>query len=326
VKSLWSASRTLALAFSVLVLLVAAACGDDGDDPTPTPDTDVTAAQATPDAVTPEPATPVADATPAATNTPVAVAETPTPAAPAATPTSPATPTAVAVAPTPTVPASTPTPSIATPPAPGIETPTVDGETPFDDVEFIDPEALPNFSLTFTMEIAGVPDEEDTRIEMAIEQSALDNYHMRLVTDETTIETWLVDGVSYIGQDDGTVLEIPGGPDAALFSPSLFLQVLPPLSAELNAQEIGQETVNGRQTTHYRIGGRDFLAMSDLFLDEHVSDVTGNVDVWIDNELNIMIRQIGDVTWQLVDGSTGSMTTNYEMNNIGTTPPVQSPR
>jgi hypothetical protein len=53
--------------------------------------------------------------------------------------------------------------------------------------------------------------------------------------------------------------------------------------------------------------------------------VAGDVDIWIDKELNVALKYIGDVTWSNQDSSPGKLDLNYEIKDIGNTPDVQAP-
>jgi hypothetical protein len=322
----WSARYAL-VALVAMLALVLAACGGDGDDATATPDQAQATAAVTPTqpttAATPD-ASPPAAGTPAATPTQPAATATPTTAAspPAATPT--------VVAPTPTTSAATATATAATTPtAAALATATPDLSDPFADVEMLDPELLPNFTLEFELEMSGIPEAEEEdmgRLALEIRQSAIDNYHMRFDAGDVIVETWLVDGTTYLRQEDGTILSIPGG-ETGMFSPSMFLTVMPTLDPELRAARMGEESVSGRQATHFRITGADYLGLSEIFGEDPVpSDITGDVNVWIDNELNIMLRQDANLAWTNADGTRGTFVSNYLISDIGSTGRVDAPQ
>jgi hypothetical protein len=314
--------RYTLFAVSTLFVLILAACGGGDDDATATPAAANTpaAAAATPTqptaAGTPDPGTPEATATVAAA-TPTTAPASP----PAVTPTVAATPTERAATPTTQAVAPTMTPGVGA-------TATIDPEDPFADIEMLDPELLPNFTMSFRLSATGISEEEDLEsMILEIQQSEIDNYHMRFEGDGVVVEAWQIDGISYLRQDDGSILEVPAEAGAGFFSPSMFLTVMPALDPELRAARVGEETVNGRQTTHYRITGADYLALSEFFgTGEVPSDISGDVNVWIDNELNIMIRQNADITWTNADGTQGNFDAEYEIRDIGTTPRVEAPQ
>lgn len=223
--------------------------------------------------------------------------------------------------------AATPTGTAATTPT-AAATSTADAiDDVLGDVEMLDPEELPNYTLTMRFEMSGIPDEpEDFRLDMEVQQSATDNYHMRVDSDDGVVEIWVVDDVTYLAEGDGEITSIPGT-DMGLFSPSMFLATVPPLDEELAATRVGEETVSGRETTRYRIEAANYLALSELFApDATPEDAEGELNVWIDNELNIMIRQEGDVTWTNVDGTTGRFFQDFLISDIGSTPRVEAPQ
>jgi hypothetical protein len=206
----------------------------------------------------------------------------------------------------------------------------VDPAEVLSDIDMLDPELLPNYTLTFRMEATGIPDEldeeEDFSLLLEIRQSSLENYHLLMESMDVSIEIWVVDGTTYMAEDDGAIMTIPGT-DMGLFSPSMFLTTIPPLVPELEAARVGEERVSGRQTTRYQISAQEYLALSEFFgAGPTPADARGEVVVWIDNELNIMIRQEADLSWTNDDGTSGSFISNYLVSDIGTTSPVEAPQ
>lgn len=302
----------------VLVLVFAAACGGDDDDD----DAGDTTAVATSESSTDASATATeGDEAPIATAT-----EVEEDASPTATEETAATPTEEAAAATPTEEEADPTATAAD----DDPSPTTDGtgdiDDPLADVQPIDPEALPNFTMSFTFDLTGIPDQEDSSIGVEIEQSAIDNYHMSAQLTGTGIETWLVDGTNYVDQGDGTIVELPEGTDSGLFSPSIFLQEVPPLEPELQATLEGEEEISGRDTRHYIISGENYLAQADMWAGGEASDVEGQVEVWVDIELNMMIKQLADITWTNADSTTGTFMSDLLIYDIGTTGTVEAPQ
>jgi hypothetical protein len=300
---IWAICALLALSLTI------AACGG-GDDDDVTPTAEAAAATETPAAISQETPTTASDPTPT-------VEATATLQAPTAT-AQPATPTQAQAAAT------------ATSPATATPTGTVE-EDLLADIEMLDPELLPNFTLVMRIEMRGVPGEledmdEDAIFDLEIEQSALDNYHMRFNSADMVIEIWSVDGMTYITEDDGSIVSLPGS-DMGFFSPSLFLQTVPPLDSELQARRTGEETVSGRQTTRYEVSAENYLALSELFEDGMVpDDADGELVLWVDNELNIPIRYDADITWTNTDGTDGVLLMNYLISDIGSTPRVEAPQ
>lgn len=296
----------------VFVLVFTAACGGDDDDDAATDSTAVATAETG------------IDASPTATEEAEepAVAVTATEVDEEGSPTATeeeaeATPTEEDVEPT-----ATEAEDDASPTSDG----TGDIDDPLADVQPIDPEALPNFTMSFTFDLTGIPDQEDSSIGVEIEQSSLENYHMSALMTDTGIETWLVDGTNYVDQGDGTIVELPEGTDGAFFSPSIFLQEVPPLDPELEATLEGEVEVSGRNTRHYVISGENYLAQADMLTGGSATDVEGQVEVWIDIELNMMIKQLADVTWTNADGTTGTFMSDLLIYDIGTTAEVEAPQ
>jgi hypothetical protein len=266
-------ARRLLLVLGVILVMAMAACagsGDDDDDSAA--EVDVTpAASATPAARAPEPgggATEPAEPT----NTTAAATATSAPAQATEPPAPTSTPQATATREATAEPTAT-------------EEPAELGE-----VEQLDPEALPNFTMTMSMDMRGVPDSEDTQTEFEVRQSSVENYYVRIDSEGAVIESWLVDGTNYVRQEDGTIAEMPGGADAGLMSPGMFLSTVPSLEEQVEAFREGEEEVSGRETTHYRIPGEELLSMSGFLGDfPDISIVEGDAEVWIDNELQTLI-------------------------------------
>ncbi|HUG14211.1 MAG TPA: hypothetical protein VMM78_04260 [Thermomicrobiales bacterium] len=305
--------RWLAIVCGLLALsLVIAACNTGSDSDVVTPTAEAAVATSTRAVTAQETPSPPAESTPT-----VAVATATSPAATVAA----STATTAPLAPTPTE------TDAATATVAATATTLGDVEDLLGEIETLDPDLLPNYTLTFRMDAAGIPEEpEPFTFEMEVQQAAVDNYHMRVVAIDTLLEVWVVDDVTYLTQDDGSITSIPGT-DMAFFSPSMFLSTVPPLEAELEAARVGEETINGRETTRYRITGEDYLTLAELSgTDEAPTDVSGEVNVWIDNELNIMIRQEADVTWTNDDGTEGRLFANYDLGSIGSTARVEAPQ
>jgi hypothetical protein len=280
-----------------LVLLTA--CGGGGDaSPTEAPQIVETAAPAEPTAtVQPDPdpvATETAEATstrePTATTTP-----SPTPVPPTMTPT--------------VTPSPTPTPL-----------PTVD--IPFGDTQPV-VEALPNFTMTYTARFDGDSDDEGS-VELRVEQYSPEMYHLRVSTDDQRTEAWRVGDVIYVLGPGGSVVELPGMVDRNLYAPASFLMLVPELDGISVATVVETDVnVNGRSATHYEI---DPSTASEFRPSESEigDDVEGVFEVWVDNELNVIVQIEADIEWTNADG-VQSMQMRYLITEIGTTPEIQPP-
>lgn len=160
---------------------------------------------------------------------------------------------------------------------------------------------------------------------LLILQAAPEHYYLRSTSDTSGIESWLVEGTAYVTQADGSVAELPQGSGTALFSPALLVQTVPAISGDTLGVQLGVEDVGGRQATRYRIEGSDLLASASWLPGDSARNVEGQVEIWIDNELGIILRQESDVRWTNADGSAGSFAGNYEVTNVSTTAPVTAP-
>lgn len=235
--------------------------------------------------------------------------------APTATATVTPRPTSTPVPPTPTR-TPTPRPTATATPIPKVPLGTI---TP------LDPNVVGNYSLSAEIELRGVPDQTDFVASLLILQAAPDHYYLRSTSGGAGIESWLVDGTTYLTQADGSVAKLPKGTDTALFSPALLIQTIPTVSGDTVGVVVGTDDVSGRQATHYVIDAEDLFDTASWLPRNRAENINGQVEVWIDNELKIILRQVAEVHWENRDGSQGSYVSNYEVTNVTTTQPVTAP-
>ncbi|HYI14000.1 MAG TPA: hypothetical protein VEX37_01315 [Thermomicrobiales bacterium] len=242
----------------------------------------------------------------------------------APSPTSTARPSATATTAPPTSTPRPPTPTATSTPRP-TATATPIPKLPLGTINPLDPNAIPNFSLSTEVALHGVPNQSDFDMTLLILQAAPNHYYLRSTGSGAGLESWLVDGTSYLTQADGSVAQLPQGSDTALFSPALLVQTVPAISGDTLGMLLGDEDVAGRQAKHYRIEGADLVKSVTWLPGDSASEVEGQVDLWLDNELGIVLRQESDVRWENADGTPGSYTGRYEVTNISTTVPVTAP-
>lgn len=218
--------------------------------------------------------------------------------------------------------------STSTEPAGETSTTTAEGSVEVPEIETLDPELLPNFSLTMNFEATNLSGTPQTTIKMQMEQSSVDHYHLNMETDGETLEFWTVGDQSWTSVA-GEVVESPTGP---LFSPADILTTGELIPEGLEAREDGTEEVNGRDTTRWVIDGADYVeymnaqAQAEGTSTVEMTDGSGEVTIWIDNELNIMIKAEGDVAWSNSDDTDGSLVYDYEIHDIGSTAEVAAPQ
>lgn len=305
----------------VMLLVVATACGS-GDD-----DDDTGAATST---ATTESASSASDSSPTtADDTNATATEEDTAASATATEEEEDAATATKAADNePAASATTGGSTTATEPA-GVTTPaTDDGTADIPEFETLDPELLPNFSLTMNFDAVNLSGTPRTTLKMQMQQSSLDNYHLNMDTDGEVLEFWTIGEQSWTSLA-GEIVESPTGP---LFSPADILTTGELIPEGLEAREDGAEKVNGRQTTKWVIDGADYVQyMNDETVVDgtttvEMTDGAGEVTIWIDDELNIMIKADGDVAWKNSDGTDGSLVYDYEIHDVGSTAEVQAPQ
>lgn len=285
----------------ILSLAILVACGGGGDSDNESVDPTLTIEPARPTSTsTPEvevEAEPTS--TPQATSTPEATATrtpSPTPVPPTATPTNTSTPT------------PTPLPTVTTP---------FSTTLPVGD-------ALTNFTLDYSARYDGT-DEDDGRVDLRIEQARADSYHVQVATVGQQTEAWRVNETIYVLGPGGAVVEVPGLVDQNLYAPSTFLALVPDLGTIESATVLGENVdVAGRGTTHYRIDPAEASAFRPS-QSEVGDDVDGIFEVWVDNELGVVIQMEVDVDWTAPGGDTQTIAIDYLLTGINSTPEAQVP-
>ncbi|MBA2452289.1 MAG: hypothetical protein H0V47_03915 [Chloroflexia bacterium] len=338
--------RLLLFAVMALILPLAVACaGGDDEDATATPDVPSAAVTSDPDPVT----TPDMDTTPDVDMTTPGADGTPD-SAMTGTPDSDVTPDADTTGTPDSIgtPDTTGTPDAdttgtpdadmtGTPDADMTGTPSVDStpgvggtvDDPFAELGDLQAD-VPNFTLDFTGRFENVPDDTgeifSADLEMMLMQSEPDIYHLTFMTtgDEAIeLEVWSLADATYIAESGGTPVELPGGM-AAEFAPANLLVIVPPVEALLVAEEVGQEDVNGRSTTHYRVDAEDAAVILAPEGTE-INDAEGDMDIWIDDELGIVLQMTADVTWTNADDTDAEVTIDYMVSDVGDTDDIEAP-
>ncbi len=296
--SLKVARRGGALVFvTVLSLALLVACGGGGDADSEADNQTSTVAPSGPtstEAAETEPtSTVVQTSTPNATATRTS---SPTPEPPTPSPTRTPTPTA------------TPLPTVAKP----FETTPPVGD------------ALTNYTLDYSARFDGA-DEEDGTVDLRIEQARADSYHLQVATGAVHTEAWRVNEVIYVRGPGGAVVELPGLVDQNLYAPASFLVLVPDLRVIESAGVVDDDVdVQGRSTTHYELDPADASAFRPS-QSEAGNDVEGTFDVWVDNELGVVIQMEVEVDWTGRGGSTQSIGIDYLVTGINATPETQPP-
>lgn len=285
----------------VLSLTILAACGGGADSDTEQVDPTLTIAPSAPTVTSTPTSAPEEEptSTPEQTSTPEATAtrtSSPTPVPPTSTPTNTATPTA------------TPLPTVT---------------TPFSTTRAVD-DALTNFTLDYSARYDGT-DEEDGAVDLRIEQARPDSYHVQVATVGDQTEAWRVNESVYVLGPGGAAVEVPGVVDQNLYAPSTFLALIPELAPIGSATVLGENVdVAGRQTTHYRVDPAEASALRPS-QSEAGDDVDGIFEVWVDNELGIVIQMEVDVDWTGSGGDSQNIAIDYLLTGIDSTPEAQAP-
>jgi len=340
----------LFVALVLMVPLLAACTGDGDDDVTSTPDSP--AAATTPDTDTdpdvdgtPDDAvgtpdmdtTPDADATPDAATTPDMDTTPDTDMTPDTTgtpdmdttPDTDVTPETTGTPDTETTPATTPdtaaTPDAMTTPGTGVT------DSPFGELDSLAAD-VPNFTLEFNGEFVNVPDDlgdiYSSEFELMLAQSDPDVYHLRIVTtgdEEVQVELWSLPTATYLSEDGSEPVELPAGL-AGEFSLAEVLMVMPPVELIQNAEEVGEDEINGRTATEYRVSAEEaVMILLAQGQDITVSNPQGEMTIWVDEELGIILQMDADITFENDDGTDGSILIEYVVTDIGDTDDIEAP-
>ena len=324
----WKRGQTIIAILCLMVLVVAAACGNGGDDDDTGTATSSTSTETTVSSSAESTATTSDEIEATATQGDADATANEQDDVPTSTTRSEATATeaegddTVATATSDSSGSTSTEPTGSTPPATG------EGSVDVPEFETLDPELLPNFSLTMTFDATNLSGTPQTTLNMQMQQSAVGNYHLEMETDGEVLEFWTIGEQSWTSIG-GEVVESPTGP---LFSPADILTTGELIPEGLEAREDGSEEVNGRQTTRWVVDGADYVAFmnDEAALDGtstvEMTDGSGEVVIWIDDELNIMIKAEGDVAWQNSDDTDGSLIYDYEIHDIGSTADIVAPQ
>lgn len=309
--------RVVALLAGSAVLLLSAACSIGGSDETPTATTAAVAASPTAGQTAVQTTgSPTAAASPTRSASPTAASPT-TGSPTSGSPTAETQPTR----------AASPTGAVATATTAAAATATATSapETAVGEIVPLDPEAVPNYTLTIKLAATGLGGPGDSTFDYDIQQSATDRYHLKADSSGTALEIWKIGDQAFIAQAGGEPAPLPEGSDTALFSPVTFLQVIPPIDAATNGQDLGTETIDGRSVRHFRLSADEYLNGVPFLGQQEFSNAEGELDIWVDEELKTPLRQQGEVTWTNADDSEGRFTIDYQLTAIGSTPDVQAP-
>lgn len=258
-----------------------------------------------------------AQPTPAPDDTPTATAE----------PTATATDEPTATATETPAPTATPTVTPTATPVPPTPTPDLTVQDPFGDLTTPNV-ALDNYTLRYVAEFTGLPDDPagEARIEIQIQQHSPENYHMVVInqTEGMSTEFWVIDGTSYVAGPDGSVTQVPGSADQNLLSPGAYMIMVPTFEQIQEAERMGTETVEGRETVYYVIESSQMNSLG-TGQGQTIQDPEGQVEIWVDAEQGFMVKMLSDVTWTDPEGGQQSARFDYLVSQIGTTSEVQPP-
>lgn len=188
--------------------------------------------------------------------------------------------------------------------------------------------SLGNYTVAYTAEFTGGGATEDGTIDLLIEQSAGDAYHMLIQSEgagSSLTEYWYVGGRAFFRGADGQVFEVTGAVDPSTFSPSAFLITVPAVGSIARATREGTETVEGRETTYYSVDAADATQFASPQDGSGVNDPEGQVEVWVDTQQNFVVQMRADLTWNDNAGAGRTMRIEYRVTRVGSTPQINPP-
>lgn len=219
-------------------------------------------------------------------------------------------------------PTNTPTPSPTPSPTPE---PTV--TDPFASIELPDT-VLENFTLEYSTSSTGGEQSRGT-LNIYIEQFNREQFYVRTEGDEVSgveaVEIWVTADATFFRPPGGQVSEIPGAVDSTLFSPGAYLILTPDLADVGEATDLGTEEIDGRTARHFRFDAEQMDDDTALPEESELTDPEGEVEVWVDEELGVALRMLGDVSWEDEEGERIEMELSYELSAIDSTPEIQPP-
>lgn len=338
------------LAALVLIVPLLAACADDEEDPTATSEVVATTEPTTgsDDATTPETeattedgtGTPDADSTPDGTGTPDTGMTPDTTGTPDAdstpdgtgTPDADSTPDGTGTPDTGMTPETTGTPDTgSTPDTTGTPDDST-GQGMFGDITGIADE-VENFTLDLTTNVENLPDGmgvvNSANATVMLAQSEPDVYHLTM--DATgdqpfQLEIWSLPDAIYIAEDGDEPIQLP--PEmATLYTPAeVLLMVVPPVELLETAEAAGQEDVDGRTATRYDVDAETAMVMmASQGQMTGVSNPEGEMQIWVDEELGVVIQMMTDLTFDNEDGTEGSIMIDLQVTDIDETSDIESP-
>lgn len=186
-------------------------------------------------------------------------------------------------------------------------------------------EDLDNFTLTVTGQTAfqAVDDTEPIDVDLTYQQSSPDTYYMHNASGEFDAEIWSVDGEIWIQDEDGVQEATNGIPEE--FDVTVYLTMLPEVDRISDAEHVGQEERDGRTTEHYTIPADEAIAYMPGLQDAAPEDAEGSLDIWVDEEEDLIVHMVTDIRWADADGNELAIDLEYTLSDIGETEEISPP-
>lgn len=200
-------------------------------------------------------------------------------------------------------------------------------ESAIEDVETLDPDLIPNFSVRFEIATGGDSGEESElgTISILMNQSEPGTYYTSMDAEGIALESWVIGDQAWNDFGTGVTESTPG---AEIFTPDTLLsQMTDGLRDFYEADEQGSEEINGRDTTIYVVTGEDFADSYNRCAGdaETIDEASGELSYWIDDEWGIMIKGEGSMEWTYSDGTVTTFDFNQEIFDIGSTADIEPP-
>jgi hypothetical protein len=159
-------------------------------------------------------------------------------------------------------------------------------------------------------------------------QSAPNVYHVTMDAsgDEPfQVEIWAMQDAFYVSEDGDSPIQLP--PEmASLYTPAEILSmVVPPVQMLDMAEEAGEDEIDGRTATRYEVDAETALMLIMRGQAAGITNPEGGMQIWVDEELGVVIRMEVDLTFESDNNDDGSIMIEYEVSDIDDTDDVEGP-
>jgi hypothetical protein len=180
---------------------------------------------------------------------------------------------------------------------------------------------LDNYTLTLVGEIVSTEEatqDQPTNVDLTFEQSDSETFHLLFdAADQFVVEVWSVEDQMWIREEEG--INEASDEFADAFDIGVYLSILPEIEGISDAEETGEEEIEGRTTTHYTVPAESAVRYLPSADESQIQDPQGSIEIWLDETSNTVLRLIVDLTWMDAEGGENSNQSEYNVTSIGET-------